>query len=205
MTGDYVPFIDDPEHLREVDGERYAVLRPTDAVVAAYSDVRTRLREVLAGSNASFPAYPHVTLRGWPKETDLDRVRDVVSRWSRRIPPLDLQIERVGTFPSPYRIVVVIVQKTPALRDAFTSLVAASADAGLPIWPAWTGDVDAWEFHMSVAYCSALDEEAWMRVAASAVAFEIPRAACEVREIEVAAFDDGRERSGGSFLLDGSR
>ncbi len=202
MTNAYVPFIDDPQHLRLVNGERYAVLRPTRPVVGAYSEVQARLRDRLAGSAASFPAYPHVTLRGWPAGTELESVRDVVRTWAKRTGSLRVQIERIGTFPSPYQIVVVLVRKTDALREAFSSLIQATKQAGLPVWPEWTADPAAWQFHMSVAYCSGLDDETWQRAASDALALEIRPVSCEVTEVEIAAFDASRERSGAIFALE---
>lgn len=205
MSDTYVPFITDPRHLGELDGTTYVVLRPRGDVVDAYAAVRDELRQRLGNENVSFPAYPHVTLRGWPAGTDLERIRDAVGIWAKRTAPLLVAIDRIGTFPPPYRVVVVIVRKTDALRHAFASLLDVTRHEGLPVWPEWTGDPQAWEFHMSPAYCSALSDDEWNRAASFAATLSVDTSTCDVPDAEIATFVGGTERSGGVFRFEAPR
>ena len=84
---DYQPFIDDPNHLTLVNGERYVVLRPTGIVARAYAEVQAAVRRKLFGSLVSFPAQGHVTMKGFPRGTALIDVQKVVRQWAASVPP----------------------------------------------------------------------------------------------------------------------
>jgi 2'-5' RNA ligase len=195
----YRPFIDDPAHIALVEGERYVVLRPTAPIPDIYDRVQALFKEKLAGLPVSYPAQPHVTLAGLASGTPLESVRDLVAQWARTIPPLQIDVEKVSSFPTPSQIVIVQVRKTAELFGALSSLRAAARQREL-------GDLAViaptdWIFHMSVAYCSSLDASEWTKVMSFAETVKVPAAHCTVSEVEIAAFDEGREYSGGVIEL----
>ncbi|OLC49598.1 MAG: hypothetical protein AUH43_07290 [Acidobacteria bacterium 13_1_40CM_65_14] len=61
--------------------------------------------------------------------------------------------------------------------------------------------IDDWIFHMSVAYCASLSASAWADVMRFVETVGVPAAQCSVRDVEIVAFDHGREHSGGVFAL----
>jgi 2'-5' RNA ligase len=195
----YQPFIDDPEHLARLDGQRFVVLRPTGGVAQGYTRVRTLIQSELAHLPVSYPAQPHVTLAGFAEGTHVDAVRALVAEWAPTVAPLRVELESVGFFPSPFQIVFVQVHKTPELFDALSSLGERArwrklADVAT-IAPA------DWIFHMSVAYCTSLSEADWLQVTRVVETVNVPPAQCTIREVEIVAFDGGQERSAGVLAL----
>lgn len=198
----YRPFIDDLEYRARLEGERYVVLRPGEAVSDVHRQVRTVVRERLSGLPVSYPARAHVTLTGFPSGTSLDAIRDLVSGWAPTVPFLLLEVERVGFFPAPTQAVIVQIRKTPELFDALATLRGRVRESELPDWPQVA--VEDWTFHMSVAYCSSLSAAAWNEVTSFVAALDVQAGQCVVDEVEVVAFDDGREYSGGVYVLSAS-
>lgn len=195
----YRPFIDDPDHIARLEGQRYVVLRPIGMIPDVYAQVQAVVKANLAGLPVSYPAQPHVTLTGFPKGTHLESVRELVAQWTPTISDLRVEVERVSFFPTPFQIVILQVKKTAALFDALATLRewAKKRDFGdLPTTPAAD-----WIFHMSIAYCAALSASAWADVMRLIQTIEQPAAQCVVTEIEIVAFDSGREYSGGVFEL----
>lgn len=197
----YTPFITDRGHLSVLEGQRYVVLRAMGEAAQALKRVQDDVRAELDGQPASFPNAAHVTLRGFPAGTDLDRVVALVESWSVNVGPLEVEITRAATFPAPDQIVICEVRKTDALKTAFASLLEATLDAGLPDWPGRFG-IDEWIFHTSVAYCRFVPADVWTDVA-TLVATVAATGSCIVNEVEIAAFDGSAERSGGIFRLAG--
>lgn len=195
------PLMNDPAHIALLDGQRYVVLRPVGAVREEYSRLQRKVMERLTGLQVSFPAHPHVTLLGLAKGTAVETVRELVAEWSPMAPPQRLEIESVGVFPSPFQIVIVRVRKTPDLVCALTSLRDLARQRGLPdlatIPPA------DWVFHLSVAYCSEVSSTAWARIVPWVETLAVPTAHCVVTKAYIAAFDGGKESSGGVVDLGG--
>jgi 2'-5' RNA ligase len=197
----YKPFIDDPEHLVTLAGQRFVVLRPVGAVVDAYRRVQASLKSHLDGAPVSFPAEPHVTLAGFAAGTTVDSVRDLVTDWAQSVAPLDLAVARVSAFPPLFRVLIVEIMKTPALFHALASLREEGARrllGNVTITPP-----EQWIFHMSLAYCGKLaTDTAWE---AARLFGESPAigsgAQCTVDSAEIVAFDDGREHPGGIVAL----
>lgn len=194
----YRPFIDDLADVAPLDGQRHVVLRPAGAVRDAYSEVQGQVKERLRDLDVSYPAHPHVTLAnlaGAPVEA----VRALVAGWAPTVPPLVLDIERVSAFPTPFRIVIIRVRKTPKLVHALSSLRARAQQRGIAdlatIAPA------DWVFHLSLTYCSKLSATAWAEVEQWIETVPVQPARSVVSEAEVVAFDTGRESSGGVFTL----
>jgi hypothetical protein len=90
----YQPFIEDPRHLRELDGQRFVVLRVPQAASRTYGQLQETVRQRLSGLPVSFPARAHVTLCGFATGTALDVVREVVRAWAHSVAPLVIEIER---------------------------------------------------------------------------------------------------------------
>lgn len=198
------PFITDPEHLAQVEGQRYLVLRPSGDVVDAFSEVQRELRRELTADLASFPNHPHVTLRGWPAGTPLDRILDLAAEWAAEQPTHRIEIEGMETFPPPFQVVFVAVRDNSVLRAGYAKLARTAKAKDLPLWPDWTADPAAWRFHMSAAYCAALDHDRWQAIRDIAESLPLPSATCTVAGVEVVAFDQGEERSVGTFSFQGS-
>lgn len=190
----YRAFIDDPAHIELVDGQRYVVLRPPPEVRTRYMQVQRAMKDRLNNEPVSFPAEPHITFIGVAEGSTLERVRDVVKEWARVTAPLEMHVENVGSFPAPDQIVILRMRKTTQLLDALIRLRTLALENGLRL----LGSIEPaqWIFHMSVAYCSALNAKAWRQLVASVddLFLDVTFTAMEV---EIAAFDNGREYSGG--------
>jgi 2'-5' RNA ligase len=199
----YRPFIDDPAHIALLEGQRYVVLRPNGAVQDAYTQVRERVQDQLAGLEVSYPAQPHVTLAGFGKGTSLAAVRELVANWAPTVPPLRLVVEKLGVFPSPFQIIIVRVQRTPELSEALTTLREQAGQHRLV--DVATVQPSDWIFHMSVAYCSALSAAAWTDVAAWVETVSVAAAECTVTDVEIVAIDNGQEYSAGLLSLSAPR
>jgi len=195
----YRPFIDDPNDIARLEGQRYVVVRPTGVVPGFHDDVRSLIKKQLANHEVSYPAQAHVTLSGFPKGTHLESVRELVAEWARSVAPLRLEVERASYFPTPFQIVIVQVRKTTELFEASACLRAWGKQREL-------GDLAVvpptdWIFHMSVAYCSSLSGPAWSAVTRFVETLAVPTAQCVVGDVEIVAFDNGQEYSGGVFEL----
>lgn len=197
----YRPFIDDPKHLRLLNGQRYVVLRASGAVRAAYGEIQPLVRDKLAGLDVSYPAEPHVTLLGLGAGTPIDAARELVSEWSRDVPPLRLEIETLGVFPAPFQIVIVRIRNTRELFEAMSNLRERARQRGLAD-PARIASSD-WVFHLSVAYCASLSGASWEAAAQFVRDLVMPAAHEVVSQVEIAAFDNGQESSGGLVPLTG--
>jgi 2'-5' RNA ligase len=201
-TTPYQPFIDDAAHIEALDRQRFVVLRAPLSLAAAYDQVQSTYRQRLRGLPVSYPARAHVTLCGFAAGTTLEAVQELVGAWAKTVPELSLEAECLSTFPSPFQIVILQVRKVAPLFAALATLRARAKDDRLPI--STVMPVARWTFHMSVAYCSKLDEGAWREVGEFAGSVQVPTAKGSVSTAEVVAFDDGREYSGGLFALEGA-
>lgn len=199
----YQQFINDPEHLARLEGQRYVVLRPTGQVPITYQEVKTSVCEVLSAKTASYPALPHVTLMGFPSGTPLDDVQAAVSSWAPGIPSLSIEVEKISFFPAPFQIVILQIAKTPHLKGALASLREQVREHGFPDWPPSRPSVDDWTFHTSLAYCRTLSADQWSTVLGLIETLPVPSASCLVPEVEVVAYDDGIEYPGGVYQLEG--
>ncbi len=201
---DHLPFIDDPAHVALLEGQRYLVLRPYGEVSSAHAAVQSLVRARLPGLPVSYPARAHVTLQGFPNSTSLEHVQTFAASWAAGVPPLRIEVERLSVFPAPFKTVIIQVRKTPHLFRALSSARELAKRRGLPERPAGSvPSVDEWIFHMSVAYCSQLSDDDWSRVPSFIETLGVPSVACVVPYAELAAFDHGREYSGGLYPLSG--
>ena len=195
------PFIDDPEHIREVEGQRFVVFRPTGVVSDDYRELQDVVRRRLSGLPVSFPARGHVTLAGFAAGAQLQTIQELVSAWTLGVSPLRIQVQRATSFPSPFQILYLEISKTPALVRALQSLRRMAAERALSLDSAIP--VDEWVFHMSLAYCPKLDATEWDSSARLVEAQPTLNPSCLQETVEIAAFDDGKEYSGGVYPLSG--
>jgi hypothetical protein len=206
LVKDYHPFIDDSAYRARLAGHRYVVLRPRGEVSTVYTTVQTAIQARFSDLAISYPAQAHVTLKGFPAGTPLAAVQALVQTWAAEAPPLQVAVERVTIFPEPFKIVIVQVRKTVALFHALVRLRNLAERRTLPDWPTGTiSRVEEWIFHLSVAYCSLLSATDWSAVASFGENLSIPAAACSIHEVEIAAFDEGQEYSGGRYPLGQNR
>jgi len=196
---EYLPFIDDQNELPRFDGQRFVVLRPGGEVCDAFERVRRTIRDKHADLPISYIARAHVTLGGFPKGTRLESVQELARVWAPAVSSLRVEVKQVGFFVSPFQLLFLQVRKTPELLHALISLRSLAGQHGLRV--ADEVPVVDWTFHMSVGYCASLDSADWDAVTRSAATMAVPSAHCTVGEAEVAAFDDGREFSGGVYRL----
>jgi 2'-5' RNA ligase len=195
----YEPFIDDPEHIRAVDRERFVVLRPSTRLGEIHKQLQALLRQRFAAQPISYPAQAHVTLAGFAAGTGLGAVQKVVESWSRNISPLQITVETLACFPAPSQIVIIQVLKTPELLNSLARLRWEAGRAQLKIDT--TMSPEDWIFHMSVGYCSKLSGPAWGDVTKFVEELEVAPAVCIVRDGELVAFDNHLEYSGGVYGL----
>jgi 2'-5' RNA ligase len=199
MLMSYEPFIDDPEHIRALDRQRFVVLRPAPVVSECHRQVQDVLRRRLAGYPASFPARAHVTLAGFAVGTPLESVQDLVTDWIRDVPALQVAVERATSFPAPFQIAILQVLKTPALSAALQALRRRAEQRELAV--STTIPVEEWVFHMSLAYCSSLTATEWAGLTQFIEALQVPSASAAQESVEIVAFDGGKEYSGGAHSL----
>ncbi len=199
MGGQYQPFIEDPGHLSRLEGQQYVVLRAASPVTNVWTRVQEIARVRLFGLPVSYPAQPHVTLAGFARGAPRHEVQEVVDAWSSTVAPLRLAVERIASFPVPFKVVIAQVRKTPELFDAMASLRGLATERQLPT--TLVTPVDEWIFHLSVAYCRRLSAEAWDDVTAFLNTLEAPVVDCVVGKAELVVYDEGQEQSGGIYGL----
>jgi len=195
----YDNFMDDPDHISALEGERFVVMRPAPALRKCHRQAQDALRQRLAGLPTSFPACAHVTLAGFPAGTPLEAVQDLVAGWVRGVAPLRISVERAASFPAPFQIAILQVRKTPALFAALQGLRREARQRGLK---GFAGiPAEEWTFHMSLAYCPNLSADEWASVVQFMETMRVPKVSAMQRTVEIVAFDEGKEHSGGVYSL----
>jgi 2'-5' RNA ligase len=195
----YQPFIDDPAHINELEGQRFIVLCVPVTISTSYREFQEDLRERLRGLPISYPARAHVTLCGFAAGTSMLHVQRLVGSWALGIRPLRIEVAGLSWFPSPFQIVIVEVRKTPALFAALADLRTVAEKKRLNV--STVMPVDKWRFHMSLAYCSRLSEAEWRNVMRLVETLNARPMYDDVTAAEIVAFDNGQEYSGGTYAL----
>ena len=183
----------DPAHLTALAGQKYVVLRVGGDVDRLFRDTQRLLRERLAGLPVGYPNTGHVTLRGFPPDTDYDRVTEVLDAWSSETPPLAIEIERPTYFGPPHQAIILRVKRTDGLVRAYSRLAELADQASLPAIAETGRPVEAWVFHVSLAYCKDLSEGAWARVVELVEGLRVPPAHYLAQDAELVCFDDEGE------------
>lgn len=185
-------FMTDPELLASLEGQQYLVLRPTGPVGEFYRAEQTSLKRRLPAATAH-PNAGHVTLRGFYEPLRVQELKDVIRAWARQQAPIEVSVEAVDGFPTPFQILIARLHRTPSLVDAYRSLSAA-LDATdfrrigeLPL--------DEWIFHMSLAYCPALSSDDWQETQAKYSRETKERPSEVLTEAEFVWYQNGSERT----------
>jgi 2'-5' RNA ligase len=192
------PFITDPRHLESATTSYYLVLRPSVAVASAYREVQDRIRRFPFADRLSFPE-PHLTLMGYGEE-EAGAVVDAVSKWAMKTPPLPIRLERTGSFPSVW-VVVVQARRDPLLVEAMTriretsDILSSSGDHQVPI--------ENWVFHLSLVYGDWIEDSEWDELEKAVLSWDVSPAECVVEQAELLCFDGGPERLIDVFRLMG--
>src|SRR3990167_6618699 len=97
-------FMTDPVHLRDLEGQRYIVLRPKSEVSKVYHAVQNKIKEKLVGKPVTFPNTEHIVLRGFPDGTDTAGVKTLVQELVGKHTNFDVTINTLTTFPAPFKI-----------------------------------------------------------------------------------------------------
>jgi 2'-5' RNA ligase len=202
MNNERSPFITDPRLLAALEGQAYVVLRPSQDLSRLFHEVQSRFRAILAKTAVTYPAEAHVTVMGFPAGTSLTALHDLVAGWAHPVPPLELEVEGTSAFQAPYRIPILQIRRTPELGAALDSLFDLVKAARLPVFPDAPGPRD-WMFHMSLAYCSSVDDSTWAAVNALAGSLAGVRGRCTVGEAELVSYHGGSEHLTGIFVLRG--
>jgi 2'-5' RNA ligase len=198
----YEPFIGDAGELALLQGQRYLVLRVSGPLAAAWEHIAATARTRLTHLPVAYPARGHITLGGTHQGAILD-VQAVVRELASATPPLQLKVEGVDFFPPPFQIVILRVRKTPELTDVLTRFRLAARRRGLV--PFEHIPPEHWTFHLSVAYCRRLGPDDWRATVEFFEELAVPEAEAVGSSLELVAFDDGREYSGGIYPVGGSR
>lgn len=188
------PVITDPLHLKEVRGTAYLWLRACGDVETVFRRTQDHLRVVAGSDRASWPE-GHLTFKTFGatgRAVDPSVEPDLVSlarAWAHVTPPLRLEIEASDVFDAS-RIPIIRVKRTPQLTAALCDVRGRAEAIGMMsvedrIAP------DNWIHHLSLVYYGGAH---WPEVAAATRSFGVTQAGCEVREVELVAFDGGPER-----------
>ena len=186
-------FMTDQAHLSALAGQKYVVLRVGADVERVFRDTQRLLQERLAGQPVGYPNTGHVTLRGFPRGTNYDRLAAVLDVWSRETPPLAIETERLTHFGPPHQAVILRVRKTEDLVRAYSRLAELADRAGLPAVAESGRPVEEWVFHVSVAYCKDLPELEWARVVQLVASSSVSPARSIADDAELVCFDDEGE------------
>lgn len=143
-----------------------------------------------------------MTLCSFAPATPVEVVRDLVRACAVQLPPVELEVVGVSAFPPPFKTLILNISKRPVLTAAMNALRCEARRNSLTVDE--TIPVDNWAFHMSLAYCRQLDDVGWQGVAEFSKTLSVPRAREVVDCVEVVAYDQGKEYTGGTFQLGGS-
>ena len=184
-------FMTDPEHLKGLEGRRFIVLRPTGEVSKVYKETQARFKELFTNKEVTYPNTEHVMLRGYPSGTELKDVTEAAETLMGKR-GFKVEILKLATFPSPFKIIVFEVVKTPELIVAYEDLSNETRAKKLPHFEPERSS-DEWIFHMSVAYCEKLNDGEWEKVEKEVAEIDTPKASCFVDALEVVSYDDQGE------------
>ena len=148
----------DPALLDSLDGQQYLVLRPQGEIESFWDATRDSLRSSTPGP-VGHPNTGHVTLRGFFEPHRVDALKEALGAWAESQPPIELSVDDVDGFPTPFQIIIARLERTPSIVAGYASLTSLlnSTDfhriGELPL--------DEWVFHLSLIYAGALDETSW--------------------------------------------
>lgn len=153
-------FMTDPTLLGSLDGQQYLVLRPASHVAKFYAAEQSTMRKKLP-SSITHPNTGHVTLRGFYEPSRVHELKSTLAAWATRQEPIEVRVDRVDGFPTPFQVLIARLQRSDSLIDAYSSLTTRLDDADfcrigeLPL--------EEWVFHLSLIYCNSLSEADWRK------------------------------------------
>ena len=184
-----------PKHVVELQGQAYVVLRPRGSIEDLFRETLRTLRQQLEELPITHPNSAHVTIRGYPTGVDLMTVNRVVDEWASGLVRLELNVQRIGIFDAPAKVVILEIEKTPELSHAFTRLLDLSEGAALPSFEAAPQTADAWTFHVSVLYGKNLSDDSWNAVRTITAGLESPPATYTAKHAELVNYSESGEQA----------
>lgn len=151
-------FMTDPALLDSLEGQQYLVLRPHGQIESFWDATSDDLRQSIPQA-VSHPNTGHVTLRGFFEPDRVEELKDALAAWAHSQPPIELTVDAVDGFPSPFQIVIARLSRTPSLVAAYaslTSLLDSTAFHRIGELP-----LDEWVFHLSLIYAGSLEGSSW--------------------------------------------
>ncbi|MFQ4150519.1 2'-5' RNA ligase family protein [Arthrobacter sp. LAPM80] len=139
----------------------------------------------------TYPNTGHVTLRGFFEPDRVEQLQAAVREWATGQPLIELRIEAIDSFPAPFKIVIARLERTPSLVNAYAGLTAMLNQTDFNR----IGELslDDWTFHMSIAYCSELPDNAWDDTRTSLECEFADRPVDVASELEFVWYQDGIE------------
>ncbi|MEV4736102.1 MULTISPECIES: 2'-5' RNA ligase family protein [unclassified Microbacterium] len=184
------PFMDTPEQLASLDGQQYLVLRPTGAVAELYE---TEQDAALQRSRIPHPHTGHVTLRGFYEPEGRDELRALIRGWAAQQAPIEIIVDAVDQFPTPWQIVILRLARSASLVSAYSTLTEALDRTDFRRLGELS--LEDWTFHLSVAYGKTLPTAEWDDLARASVRDLADRPSEIISEAELVWYDGGVEHS----------
>lgn len=183
-------FMVGPDQLASLEGQQYVVLRPSASVMAMYEAAQDTAKSSLPNV-VTYPNTGHVTLRGFFEPDRVEQLKAAVREWAVRQPLIDLRVQAIDSFPAPFKIVIARLERTPSLVNAYAGLTAMLNQTNFNR----IGELslDDWTFHMSIAYCSELPDDAWDLTRTSLECEFVDRPVNVASEVEFVWYQDGVE------------
>lgn len=185
-------FMTDPTLLESLNGQQYLVLRPAGPVAEFYEAEQATLKTRLPRS-ISHPHSGHVTLRGFNEPARVHELRDAVAAWASQQAPIEVRVDAVDGFPTPFQILIARLHRAVTLVDAYAGLTTA-LDATdfhrigeLPL--------EEWVFHMSLVYCGTLSESDWRTAYEKSSRHVVARPSEVIPEVEFVWYESGTEHA----------
>ncbi len=185
-------FMTDPALLASLEGQQYLVLRPTGPVGEFY-DLEQASLKVQLPESISHPHTGHVTLRGFSEPARIHELKNTVMAWARQQAPIEVRVDAIDGFPTPFQILIARLHRSPTLVEAYESLTSALDATDLQR----IGELplDQWIFHMSLAYCNALSGKDWQAAHARTSREVLARPVELLTEAAFVWYQDGTEHS----------
>lgn len=182
--------MNDPEQLASLEGQQYLVLRPTGEVSSIYRETQKELLDTLSHP-VTHPHTEHVTLRGFYEPERRDELATLLRAWAAQQGPIEVTVNRIDTFPAPWQIVLMRLERTASLVRAYTTLTNALQATDYRRLDELS--IDDWVFHLSVIYGKTLTPDAWAELERTSRRDVPERPATVIREAEFVWYSDGVE------------
>lgn len=182
----------DPSQLTSLEGQQYLVLRPTDEVSTAYRETQQQLLGTLPHP-VKHPHTEHVTLRAFYEPERREEVAALVREWAAKQSPIDVVVEAVDTFPAPWQVVIMRLERTASVVNAYRTLTNALEQTDFRRLDELS--IDDWIFHLSVVYGKTLTADAWTELERASRRDLPERPACRVAEAELVWYSGGTEHA----------